>query len=378
MLQRIRNARYVEGKIMIKPKLSSTSSVVRVSENVLEFFKTNTREQVKIKVEDDAILNIVLDMDGTQDLKVLSEKHHIQYDSLNTLIAFLDRKGILDHVDPKDDFDSYNSYRRVIHFLSDFSESHEHLLSMWNRLRNATVLIIGLGAVGSWVACNLIQSGIKNLILMDGDTVDISNLHRQFGYRECDIGQKKADVLEQRLKEYSTDINIIKCYDYLNEETLSQFDNQNIDLIINCADKPTVDMTSLWVGEYGMKHNIPHIVGGGYNLHLSLIGQTVIPHKSACVKCFQMHLEEQNKIDPNRVKKLAVKNRKVGSFGPMCSMIASMVGMEAIKILSGCIVPANINRRGEFDIYTMDITYNKFLRRDDCEWCGKKGRYKDT
>ena len=91
---------------------------------------------------------------------------------------------------------------------------------------------------------------------------------------------------------------------------------------------------------------------------------------------FQKHLEEQNKIDPNRVKKLAVENRKVGSFGPMCSMIASMVGMEAIKILSGCIVPANINRRGEFDIYTMDITYNEFLRRDDCEWCGIHGKYR--
>lgn len=190
-----------------------------------------------------------------------------------------------------------------------------------------------------------------------------------------DIGLKKADVLEKRLKEYATDINITKCYDFLDENTLNQFDDTDIDLIINCADKPTVDMTSLWIGEYGMKRNIPHIVGGGYNLHLSLIGQTVMPNKSACVKCFQMQLEAQNKIDPNRVKKLAVKNRKVGSFGPMCSMIASMIGMEAIKILSGCTIPTNINRRGEFDIYSMDITYNEFSRRVDCEWCGKKGRY---
>lgn len=359
----------------MKPKLSSTTSVVLVSENVLEFFKTNTREQVKIKVDDDTILSIILEMDGNIDLKSLSEQHNIEYDSLLNLIKFLDKKGILDHVDLKKDFDSYSSFRRVIHFLSDFSESHEYLLSMWNKLRNSTVLIIGLGAVGSWVACNLIQSGVKNLILMDGDVVDISNLHRQFGYRESDIGLKKADVLEKRLKEYATDINITKCYDFLDENTLNQFDDTDIDLIINCADKPTVDMTSLWIGEYGMKRNIPHIVGGGYNLHLSLIGQTVMPNKSACVKCFQMQLEAQNKIDPNRVKKLAVKNRKVGSFGPMCSMIASMIGMEAIKILSGCTIPTNINRRGEFDIYSMDITYNEFSRRVDCEWCGKKGRY---
>jgi len=362
----------------MKPKLSSTSSVIKLSESILEFFKTNTREQVRIRVTDDTILNVVLDMDGTLDLKSLSEKHQIQYDSLVSLISFLDRKGILDHVNPSENFDCYDSFRRVIHFLSDFSKNHENLVSMWNKLRKANVLIIGLGAVGSWVSCNLIQSGIKNLILMDGDTVDSTNLHRQFGYRECDIGQKKADVLENRLKEYTQDINIVKCYDFLDEDTLTYFDNQKIDLIINCADDPTVDMTSLWVGEYGMKRNIPHIVGGGYNLHLSLIGQTVLPNKSACVKCFQMHLEEQNKIDTNKIKKLSVKNRKVGSFGPMCSIIASMIGIEAIKILSGCTVPANINRRGEFDIYKMDITYHEFFRRDDCEWCGKHGRYTNS
>ena len=369
MFQRIRNVRYAEGIILMKPKLSSTTSVVRVSENILEFFKTNIREQIQIQVEDDTILNIVLELDGTKDLPSISEQYHIQYDSLIALIDYLDKKGI---------FDNYNSFRRVIHFLSDFSVNHEHLLTMWNKLRNSKVLIIGLGAVGSWVACNLIQSGVKNLILMDGDIVDINNLHRQFGYRECDVGLKKADALEKRLKEYNNDIKITKCYDFLDEKTLSQFDGYRIDLIINCADKPSVDTTSLWIGEYGIKHNIPHIVGGGYNLHLSLIGQTVIPQKSACVNCFRMQLEEQNKIDPNRVKKLAVKNRKVGSFGPMCSIIASMVGMEAIKILSECTTPANINRRGEFDIYSMDITYHNFLRRDDCEWCGKNGRYTDS
>ena len=112
-------------------------------------------------------------------------------------------------------------------------------------------------------------------------------------------------------------------------------------------------------------------------MHLSLIGQTVLPGETACAKCFQLQLEETNTIDSQRVKKLQIKNRKVGSFGPMCSMIASFVGMEAIKILSRCTKPANINRRGEFDIYSMNIEYKYFVRRDDCEWCGNSGKYFD-
>ena len=58
-------------------------------------------------------------------------------------------KGILDNVEPKSDFAYYKKYRRVIHFLSEYSISHEHLLQMWNNINTATVLIIGLGAVGT-------------------------------------------------------------------------------------------------------------------------------------------------------------------------------------------------------------------------------------
>ena len=348
----------------MNPKLSATTSVVKISDSILEFFKTNIREQVRLKVSDDTIMEIVLSLDGTKALDEIAFTYNVDVDSLAHLMSYLDKKGILDHSEPKTDFDEYNKFRRIIHFLADFSESHEHLLSLWNCLRNSTVLIVGLGAVGSWVACNLVQSGVKNLILMDGDTVDVSNLHRQFGYRECDIGKLKVDAIEKRLKEYNDQINIIKSYTFLDSTALNAFDNLTIDLIINCADKPNVDTTSLWVG--------------GYNLHLSLIGQTVIPLKSACVKCFEKQLEEMNRIDTTRIRKLSVKNRKVGSFGPMCSMIASIIGMEAIKVLSGCTAPANLNRRGEFDIYTMNITYHDFVRRDDCEWCGEKGKYSNT
>lgn len=359
----------------MKPKLNATVSVVRISDTVLEFFKTNTRQQVRLRVWDDAILNLVADLSGEKTIDELAAEHNVEKGELLRLLGFLQSRGILDNVEPGNEFDSYEAYRRVIHFLADFSDSHEKLMDYWNNIRTATVLIVGLGAVGTWTACNLVQSGVQKLILMDADTVDASNLHRQFGYTEGDIGMRKTDALERRLREYNPAVEVCKVSAFLDEDVLGRLDGRKIDLIINCADKPNVDTTSLWIGEYGMKRNIPHIVGGGYNLHLSLIGQTVIPGKSACVKCFQKQLEEENKIDPARVKKLAVKNRKAGSFGPMCSLIAGMVGMEAVKVLSGCIEPANMNRRGEFDIYTMGIKYREFFRRKDCEWCGEKGIY---
>lgn len=87
-----------------------------------------------------------------------------------------------------------------------------------------------------------------------------------------------------------------------------------------------------------------------------------MPGKSACVKCFEKILDEENKIDSSKVKKLAVKNRKIGSFVPTCSIIANLIVMEAVKILSGKILPANINRRGEFNIFDMNITCITLLK----------------
>ncbi|WP_317368312.1 ThiF family adenylyltransferase [uncultured Tyzzerella sp.] len=357
-------------------KIRSTVSVVKISDNILEFFKTNTRQQVRISVEDDTILNVITELNGKiKTIDELSEKYQIDKNDLEKLMLFLESKGILDNVEPKEDFKNYKSYRRVIQFLNDFSENHEHLVNMWNNITNSNVLIIGLGAVGSWVSCNLAQSGVENLILMDNDVVDITNLHRQFGYKENCVGSYKIDAINKKLVEYNDNINVKKIYQILDKDTANLLDDYEIDLVINCAGQPNVDTTSRIIGEYCMKRDIPHIVGGGYNLHLSLIGQTIIPKETACVRCFEKQLQEINKVDKNKVKKLTVKNRKIGSFGPMCSIIASMIGMDCIKILSKSIKPSNINRRGEFNIYTMDMEYNKFEKLEDCECCSTNGKY---
>lgn len=159
------------------PKLSSSVSVIKLDEQTIEFFKSNTRVQVKLKIQNDTILDIVNHLDGTLSVEMISNKYNVREEDLIKLLDFLKSKGILDTVQPKTDFEDYDKFRRVINFLSDYASSHEHLLEMWNKLSNSKVLIIGLGAVGTWVATNLIESGIKNIYVMDPDVVDISNLH---------------------------------------------------------------------------------------------------------------------------------------------------------------------------------------------------------
>lgn len=357
----------------MKLKLRSSVSVVDRKDNIIEFFKTNTREQVIIRSFHPILKRFISEMDGTFTLNEFINNNNLKdMDSeLNNFVGFLHKRGILSNT-IEADLKDYKRFRRVIHFIEDYSISPENLNEMWGNIRKSKVVIIGLGAVGTWVAVNLVQSGVQNLTLIDNDVIDITNLHRQFGYSETDVGRDKSVVLKERLLKLNSEVNIEIVPEFLNEELLYRTELKDIDLIINCADMPNVDTTSLWVGKYCMDNNIPHIVGGGYNMHLSLIGQTIIPNESACVKCFEIQLKELNRIDPKSVKKLVVKNRKIGSFGPMCAIIASFIGMEALKVLTKQIKPANINRRGEFNVYDMDIKYKDFKRVENCPWCRKE------
>jgi len=229
-------------------------------------------------------------------------------------------------------------------------------------------MVIGMGAVGTWVVDTLVRTGVTQFILVDDDKIELSNLHRQDFFFNDDVGKFKVDCVEEKLQQFSKPC-IIKIYEKLDDNF---FLNHPLlaDLVINCADYPSVDYTTNIVGKECMLKNIPHLVGGGYNLHLSLIGQTVIPNETACVKCFDTALKKINNDAFKGVKKLNRKDRKIGSFGPLCALSASLTSIEALKILINkhhSLV--NTNKRIEFRTKEQDFYIKTILRDKECEWC---------
>ncbi|WGV60438.1 ThiF family adenylyltransferase [Brevibacillus brevis] len=362
----------------MKPKIRSSVSTVVHQNNVVEFFLSNTRRQVMVKVPNEKLVKLILTLDGSKSLEEISDEYQLEANAKEAFLKFLkflERRSVL--VDASNTWESseYNRFRRVMNFLEDYSKSSEEKFAAWSHIRSSHVVIIGLGAVGTWIAFTLAQSGVKHFTFIDSDVVDITNIHRQLGFGRGDVGHYKIDVLERKLQELDPTIKVNKVYKFLQDNVLSKY-LDGVDLVINCADKPSVDTTSLWVGMSCMERHIPHIIAGGYNLHLSLIGQTILPFESACVKCFEVELSKLNPIDTSNFKKLHIENRKIGSFGPMCSISASIASMEAIKVLSKIIQPANLNRRGEFDIYSMNVNYVNIPKVPDCQWCGPNGIYR--
>lgn len=353
-------------------RLRSSVALVNI-EDKLEMFKTNIREALVIKIEYKDITDLLLLFDGIKTSKqILNEALIFESSDFYALVSFLNDNYILIEMDQDYPSEILGHNYRTINLLEEFCKKTSEVLECLDTISRKQVTIIGLGAVGTWVADTLARSGVRNFILVDDDTVDQTNLHRQDFFFEKDINKLKIDCVEEFLKDIS-DIQVTKICKKLDDIFLDTH-QLNSDLIINCADYPSVDYTSKIIGKYCMSKGIPHLIGGGYNLHLSLIGQTVIPGKTACVKCFEKHLDKINTADLDGVKKLSRPNRKIGSFGPVCALSASLTSTEAFKVLINKFqFLTNTNKRIEFKITEQDFSIQDVPRNPDCEWCGTSG-----
>lgn len=103
------------------------------------------------------------------------------------------------------------------------------------RLKSAKVLIIGLGGLGLPVAQILNGMGIGRLALVDGDRVELHNLHRQSLYRENDIGRYKVEATSDLLKERNSGTTIDTYPSYVTTKTLTNL-VLPYDLVVDCTD----------------------------------------------------------------------------------------------------------------------------------------------
>ncbi len=165
-----------------------------------------------------------------------------------------------------------------------------------NALKNACVAVFGIGGVGSYVTEALARSGVGRLILIDSDTVDVSNINRQIIACQSTIGQPKTQVMKNRILDINPLCQVLTFEDFILPDNLEHFFENlfqqvsSIDYLVDAIDTVSAKLA---LAEYAWKQNIPLIasMGTGNKLHPELFELTDINKTSVCPLCKVMRKE---------------------------------------------------------------------------------------
>jgi molybdopterin/thiamine biosynthesis adenylyltransferase len=178
------------------------------------------------------------------------------------------------------------------------------------KLRKAKVAIVGVGGLGCAVSQYLAVAGIGELILIDYQTVEMTNLNRQILYCEDDIGKLKVEVAKERLKSLNPEVKIKTYAEKLKEESI-----KDVDVVVDCLDNFE---GRYLLNEICVKNEIPFVHGAVENMHGQIT--TIIPYETPCLKCV-FNLKDRNETLP--------------ILGFAAGTIGTIQAGEVIKLLSG-------------------------------------------
>lgn len=108
-----------------------------------------------------------------------------------------------------------------------------------SNLKNANVLVVGLGGVGSFAAEFLARAGVGNMTIVDGDVVDITNINRQLPALHSTVGMPKVHVVGDRLMDINPELNLIRIEEFLSPERALEIVDEKFDYVLDCIDSVT-------------------------------------------------------------------------------------------------------------------------------------------
>ncbi len=179
-------------------------------------------------------------------------------------------------------------------------------------LKNASVIVFGIGGVGSFTAEALARSGIENLTLVDNDVVALTNLNRQLVALHSTIGKSKVSVMKDRILDINPNAQVSTELCFVNAETIDAFDFTKFDYIVDAID--TISSKILLV-EKANALGIPIIssMGAGNKLDASRFEVADIYKTSVCPLAKVMRKE----LKARRIKALKVVYSKEEALKPI-------------------------------------------------------------
>ena len=220
------------------------------------------------------------------------------------------------------------------------------------RFAASKVMVVGLGGVGAYAAEMLCRAGVGNMVILDSDTVSVTNRNRQLIALESTIGKLKTEVVAQRLRDINPAVNLTVIPEYIEESNLEEIFRMagELDYVVDAIDTLAPKISLI---KYCVEHKIPHVsaMGAGakldatkiriadisksYNCPLAYILRKKL-RKEGISKGFKVVFSEELP-DRDAIVPMEERNKKsqVGTISYLPAVFGCVCAQAAIEYLIG-------------------------------------------
>jgi bacteriocin biosynthesis cyclodehydratase domain-containing protein len=295
-------------------------------------------------------------LDGSRTLDGLAALHpELTADEVTGTLDQLGELGLIEDAAADSDWLSaadQDRYDRQLEYFGELAGGRVDRAACQARLREARVVVIGLGGLGAWALWSLAAAGVGQLVGVDGDAVERSNLNRQTLYREQDVGRPKALVTARTIAAFNSGISFEPVARRLGSPREVAAVVRGADFVIEAADWPPYRL-SRWVNASCADAGVPH-VGASQFPPLVRVGPTFLPGRRGCLGCLEESARRRDPLFDELADWRQHSDTLAATFAPACSLIGGVLSGDVIHHLTGLAEPATLGASLVIDIRTFE------------------------
>jgi len=254
-------------------------------------------------------------------------------------------------------------FDRQLPYLAELGDPRD----VQRRLRAARVVVLGCGGLGTWALGAMASAGIGSFVLIDHDTIELSNLNRQILYGEADLGRLKVTVAGEWLQRFDATIEVVTVSERVEGAADVAGALVGTDALVLVADWPPYDLAR-WVNDACLSHGVPFITAG-QQPPLLKVGPTYIPGRGACLACHESAVRRDFPLYDELVDRRRREPPPAATLGPASGVIGTLIALEVLHLIAADAPPATHDRALLVDMLTLRTRWESIDRNPACPAC---------
>lgn len=352
---------------MTRPRIKRTTEWMETPDGDLYLLRPSGGADVHIEKPDPEGRALLECLDGTRGRSELEERFGTE--PVRDLLAQLEELGLVED-GADDDLVAgrvMDRFDRQLRYFSDVTTGPTPSQCQ-SRLESARIVVLGVGGLGGWSALSLACCGIGEMLLIDGDAVEESNLNRQVLYTEADIGRPKVEAAAERLLAFNSAMSVEKVAQRVEGERAVADLIDGYDLVIDAADWPAHEIEQ-WVNSACFAARIPYITMSHFP-PIARVGPLYVPGETGCFACQVAAYRRAYPLFDIAIEQRKAKPSPAATLGPACALIGGQVALDVMHFLTGLAEPSTQGVGHIYDLRTMKVEREPLVAEPDCSVCG--------